>query len=264
MKKLLIVAIASSLYASIVWADSFTIAAGGHSGQYTRVICPAVATAMQVRGFDVDCKISSGSGENFSLVNTWEVAAGLIQKDALFGLINASGDPQHQRLLPLGDLIPEAVWIVVLNPERGGRVADFGTFTQHYTESNAPERPLVIGVAGNKDSGSYLTLLNGIVNNLPELKQNIAAGYVKLESLENTSPTVAYNYLGHQMDAVMFVQMPDLENPQLKNVLESGGKFNFIGVTDQRLTRLKIAGQSIYQLAEIPLQGAAEKVGGRL
>lgn len=264
MRKLLIVAISSSLYASTVWADSFTIAAGGPSGQYTRVICPAVATAMQARGFEVKCKTTSGSGENFSLVNTREVNAGLIQKDALFGLINSSGDPQYQRLLPLGDLTPEAVWMVVLNPERGGRVPGFETFTQRYTENTAPERPLVIGVAGNQDSGSYITLQNGIVNSLPELKQNIAAGYVKLRSLENTSPTVAYNYLGHQMDAVMFVQMPDLENPRLKTVLDSGGKFNFIGVTDQRLTRLKIAGQSIYQLAEIPLQGSVDKIGGRL
>lgn len=264
MRKLLIAAISGSLYASTVWADSFTIAAGEPSGQYTRVICPALATAMQARGFEVKCKTSSGSGENFSLVNTKEVTAGLIQKDALFGLINSSGDPQYQRLLPLGDLTPEAVWMVVMNPELGGRVPGFETFTQQYTENTAPERPLVIGVAGNQDSGSYITLLNGIVNSLPELKQNIAAGYIKLESLGNTSPAVAYNYLGHQMDAVMFVQMPDLENPRIKTVLESGGKFSFIGIADERLTRLKIAGQSVYQLADIPLQGSMDKIGGRL
>ena len=263
-QQLLALAIAACLYSSASVAESYTIAASTPDGQYTRVICPAIAAALHEKGFEAHCRVTSGSGENFTLVDKGQVAAGLIQKDALFGILESKKDTGFSRLIPLGELVPEAVWVVVLNPERGGRVTGFDTFTRAYGPDEAPERPYVIGVAGNEQSGAYLTMKHGIVDSIPGLRANVEAGHVKLEPLNRLTPTVAYHLLGTRLDAVMFVQMPDLAHPRIKTVLDSNGRYSFLDVVDDHLTQLRVAGQPVYQMADVPLQDFMGQVGGRL
>ena len=252
MNKVVLLVIASSLSVSvsIAAANPVTISASTEDGLYTRVICPSLTKALHAKGIQAVCKTSSGSGQNFERVAKGEVTAGLMQKDALYGLASQGDNPDANNYIALGSLTPEAIWMVALS----GSKVTFNSFIKNYSENSAPKLPLVIGVAGDSLSGSYLTMTQAIVNNLPSLKKNIEAGYVKLISLNNIPPNVAYYQLGNKLDAVMFVQMPDLKHERIQDVLNSDGKYVFLDISSPQLTQLSFSNQPIYREVDIHLQ----------
>lgn len=251
MNKFIALAMTSGLIISTAVAKPIIISASTEEGLYTRIICPSIVTALKNKGVQASCKTSSGSGENFEKVVGGTVTAGLMQKDVLYGL---AADSKDHNYIALGGLTPEAIWMVALSAP----TITFDVFTKSYSEDLKPKRPLVIGVAGNTKSGSYLTMTETIIKNIPSLRNNIEAGYVKLTSLNKIPPNVAYHQLGSQLDAVMFVQMPDLNNPRIKDVLNSKGKYTFLDISSPELTQLRFANQSIYREADIQLDGALD------
>ncbi len=250
MNKVVLLVIASGLSVSIAAANPITISASTEDGLYTRVICPSLAKALQAKRIEAVCKTSTGSGQNFERVAKGEVTAGLMQKDALYGLATQGDNPEAHNYIALGSLTPEAIWMVALN----GAKVTFNSFVKEYSENSVPKRPLVIGVAGDSLSGSYLTMTQTMVNSLPSLKKNIEAGYVKLISLNNIPPNVAYYQLGDKLDAVMFVQMPDLKHERIQDVLNSNGKYVFLDISSPQLTQLSFSNQPIYREVDIHLQ----------
>ncbi len=255
MNKLIVLAITSGFIISNAGAKPIIISASTADGLYTRVICPSIVTALQNKGVEASCKTSSGSGANFEHVAGGTVTAGLMQRDVLYGLATGNDDAnEHNNYIALGNLTPEAIWMVALSAPK----ITFSSFTKNYSEDLKPKRPLVIGVAGNNKSGSYLTLTEAIVKNIPNLKSNIEAGYVKLTSLNKIPPNVAYNQLGNQLDAVMFVQMPDLKHVRIQDVLTSKGKYTFLDISSPKLTQLRFSNQPVYREADIYLQGASD------
>lgn len=260
-------AIATALLLSVmnpaVAEQPFVIKGGAPDGQYSKVICPAIAKAMKNKGFSVVCLDSAGAGKNFSLVSQGKVAAGLVQRDVLSKLMNDPEHPEFEWLLPIGDLAPEALWFVVKNPEHGGRLATFSQLLKDYS-THPPKRPFVIGVAGTADSGSHITLTQVLPALLPELKANMDAGHVVVKPMRNISPATAYNYLGQQLDAMMYVMMPNPENLRLRLVRSSEGKYRFLEMSDARLSSARLSHQSLYDPANIPLTQLTETVSTRL
>lgn len=254
MNKLILLILSSSLSISIAVANPITISASTEDGVYSRVICPSLVRALKNKGIEANCKTSSGSGQNFERVAKGEVIAGLMQKDVLYGLAMHSDSPESKNYIALGDLTPEAIWMVGL---RSTKIA-FHSFTEDYSKKAAPKRPLVIGIAGDTQSGSYLTMTQIMVDNIPNLKKNIEMGYVKLTSLNTIPPNVAYHQLGHQLDAVMFVQMPDLKHPRIQDVLNSEGKYAFLDISTTALTQLRFSNHPIYREVDIHLKGSSD------
>jgi TRAP-type uncharacterized transport system substrate-binding protein len=248
MNKLILLTIATGLIMTDAVAKPIIISASTEEGLYTRVICPSIVRALYNKGVSARCQTSSGSGENFEQVAGGMVTAGLMQKDVLYGLATDASDHNY---IPLGSLTPEAIWMVALSTSK----ITFSTFTKDYSEDSKPKRPLVIGVAGDAKSGSYLTMTETIIKNIPSLKHNVDAGYVKLSSLNKIPPNVAYHQLGSRLDAVMFVQMPDLSNPRIQDVLNAKGKYTFLDISSPELTQLRFANQPVYREVDIQLEG---------
>ena len=255
----LLLATSSSLY-----AKNYTIVGGASDGQYTRTICPAVAAAMKERGFYVTCKPGPGAGGNFALVAQGKAAAGLAQKDVLSDLMANADHPEYDWFLPIGDLAPEALWMVVRNPDKGGRLSSFNTLLSAGDDADASQKPFVIGIAGSKSSGSWLTFTQVLARSLPELKKNIDSGRVVIKPLGKMSPAVAYSYLGRKLDAVFFVMMPNPENIRLKMVVDSDQQLGFLPIDNEVLLQRSLLGQPVYEASDIPLDNTINKIGQRL
>jgi len=248
----LIIAICSLLLigtAAIATAQTkdVTLGCGGATGAYMLQLCPALQKAMEAKGFNVQTFEGQGSGANIASVKEGTRTAALVQMDVLAQAL--LDDPTLELFLPLGQISPEALFMVVKDPKAGGRVTDFNTLTQDYAADMQP-KPFNVGVAGSEKSGSYLTMQT-LGRNLPGLTKNI-----KLKALGDMSPQVAYNYLNSGvMDVIMFVMMPDITNERVSMVIQSK-VWKFLDVNDPRIAAINFSGQPVYSLMEIPLQGA--------
>ncbi|MDP3778747.1 MAG: hypothetical protein Q8R30_01705 [bacterium] len=249
----LIIAICSLLLigtAAIATAQTkdITLGCGGATGAYMLQLCPALQKAMEARGFNVQTFEGQGSGANIASVKEGTRTGALVQMDVLAQAL--LDDPSLELFLPLGQISPEALFMVVKDPKAGGRVTDFSTLAQDYPEGLQPAKPFKVGVAGTEKSGSYLTMQT-LMKNIPGLTKNVT-----LKPLGDMSPQVAYNYLNSGVvDVVMFVMMPDITNERLSIVIESK-VWKFLNVNDPRITAINFSGQPVYSLMDIPLKGA--------
>ncbi len=256
MIALFVCAVALTAGMSFAADGEITIGCGGASGAYTRQICPAIKTAMEARGFTVNTFEAEGSGANIADIKSGKRTAGLVQMDVLAKQILEY--PELKLYLPLGQISPEALFVVIKDPAKGGRITDWNTLAQDYPDNVKLPKPFEIGVAGSEKSGSYLTMQT-ITQAIPPLQKNI-----KLIPLGTLSPQVAYNYLNSgAMDAVAFVMMPDIENERIAMVLKSK-VWKFLDIDDQRIATIQFNSLPVYSIMEIPLKGTLANAWGAL
>lgn len=227
-----------------------TLGCGGATGAYTLQICPALQKRLAAKGFtDVKLFPSEGSGANIADVASGNRTAALVQMDVFVKAI--ADNPAYQTFLPLGEIVPEALFIVIRQPGKGGRITDWSTLAQQYPAGMQPEK-FKIAVAGSEKSGSYLTMQT-VFNAIPTLAHNAT-----LSSL-TVSPEAAYNYLNSgAADAVAFVMMPDSENPRLATVLKSDA-WMFLDINEPRLETIQFNRKPVYVLAELAKFGPKGK-----
>ena len=230
--------------------QAITLGCGGATGAYTLQICPALQKHLAEKGFtDVKLFPSEGSGANLTDIAHGNRTAALVQMDVFVKAL--ADNPQYQTFLPLGEIVPEGLFIVIRQPGKGGRITDWSTLTQQYPAGMQPEK-FKIGVAGSEQSGSYITMQN-IFQAVPTLAQNTT-----LSSL-TVSPEVAYNYLNSGvLDAVAFVMMPDSENPRIAPVLKSD-TWMFLDINEPRLETILFNRKPVYVLAELAKFGPKGK-----
>ena len=218
-----------------------SLGCGGPTGAYTLQVCPALVKQMEELGVQgVKAYPSDGSLANLHAVVQGERTAGLVQMDVLFHAMQER--PEYELLLPLGQITPEALFIVV---HKTGRITNWDTLTANYPEGMLAKK-FRIAVAGSEQSGSYVTVQT-LMRAIPTLAKN-----VEVKAM-NAAPNVLYNYLNTQtFDAIAFVMMPDLENERLSAVLVSDN-WKFLDINDPRIKAIQINSQSVYHLLDIPL-----------
>jgi TRAP-type uncharacterized transport system substrate-binding protein len=227
-----------------------TLGCGGATGAYTLQICPALQKHLAEKGFtDVKLFPSEGSGANLTDIAHGNRTAALVQMDVFVKAL--ADNPPYQTFLPLGEIVPEALLLVIRQPGKGGRITDWSTLTQQYPTGMQPEK-FKVAVAGSEQSGSYITMQT-IFQAIPTLAQNTT-----LSSL-TVSPEAAYNYLNSGvLDAVAFVMMPDSENPRIASVLKSD-TWMFLDINEPRLETILFNRKPVYVLAELAKFGPKGK-----
>jgi len=228
--------------AGVSQSRDITLGCGGATGAYTLQIGPALQKCLAEKGFtDVKLFPSEGSGANITDVANGSRTAALVQMDVFVQAI--ADHPAYQAFVPLGEIVPEALFMVIRQPGKGGRITDWSSLAQQYPAGIQPEK-FKVAVAGSEQSGSYLTMQT-IVHAIPTLAQNITLAALTV------SPEVAYNYLNSgAVDAVAFVMMPDSENPRLATVLKSD-TWMFLDINEPRLETIQFNRTPVYVLTEI-------------
>jgi TRAP-type uncharacterized transport system substrate-binding protein len=229
---------------ALAQTKDITLGCGGETGVYYRKICPALKKGLAERGLTAVPYPSTGSGANIADVAAGTRTAAVVQMDNLIRAI--AEHPAYERLLPLGEIAPEALFLVIRPPSKGGRITDWRALTQDYAAGAQPER-FRIAVAGRESSGSYLTM-QAIVRAIPTLENNVTL------SAQAGEPLSVYSYLNSGVfDAVAFVMNPDITNERIATVLKSN-TWTFLNIDDPRLETMHVKQKPVYVLADIPLE----------
>ncbi|HEY0799669.1 MAG TPA: hypothetical protein VGD54_02430 [Steroidobacteraceae bacterium] len=229
-----------TLYSSTIAEEtpSKSIYTGGEKGAYHTLFCPPLPSALSNAYFQgYRCTASRGTLENIDHVLKEPTNIGFVQLDVFAAEAARRRDEFSKVTVIRQDIACEGLWMVTKNPD----LDNYG-----HVLGLVHRIPFILPAQGSGSAASFAFLQANDPEGLgrvPEASKSFVADATATinEVAASTNGAVGF-----------FVQFADPDNTNFKLILEKGLKV--IPVASREILRIKLNGQSVYQLQAFDLK----------